>query len=49
VTRHGPQQGPQVALDASTIELLGIRAYLDCTFNPAVGRTDQWPELSGLG
>jgi hypothetical protein len=49
VTRHGPQQGPQVALDASTIELLGISEYLGCPFDPAVGRTDQGPELSGVG
>ena len=49
VTRHGPQQRSQVALDASPIELGGIREYLGCPFDPAVGRTDQGPELSGVG
>jgi len=37
VTRQGPEQGPQVALDASPIELLGIGEYLGCTFDPALG------------
>ena len=36
VTRHGLSQGPQVALDASAIELWGIGEYLGCTFDPAV-------------
>src|SRR5215470_1271441 len=48
VTRHGPAQGPQVALDASAIALWGMGEYLGCTFDPARGHAYQRPKLSRL-
>lgn len=49
VTCHGPQEGSQVALDVRALELLGIGQDLSRAFDPAIGCTNQGPELSSLG